>query len=89
MATRKGGKGRRRPSRAGSRKGKGKSSTSWYQSNWFLLIVAAAVLVGVQVYHQRAVERGEGSAAGFGEPGPADGGAGEGGGSIKIRLRLK
>lgn len=78
MAARKGGKGKRRPSKAPSRKGK--SSAAWYQSNWFLLVVAAAVLVGIQVYHQRAVERGEGSAEGFGEPGPVDRGVGEGGG---------
>ncbi len=85
MAARGGNKGKRRSAKGRSRKGKarGGSPAAWYQSNWFLLIVAAVVLVGVQLYHQRAVDRGEGSAEAFGEPAADPAGAAEAGRAVE------
>ncbi len=59
-------KASRKTPRKASRRASGKTPRAWYQSNWFLLIVAAAVLVGIQLYHQRRTG-GEGSAEHFGE----------------------
>ncbi len=79
-AKKRGGRGRgsaggRKPARTSRRRGQ--ASPTWFRSNWFLLVVAGAVLIGVQLYHGRRLVR-EGSADSFGEAPTGDGAGSDG-----------
>ncbi len=84
MPARKGGSKRRKPAAARkparkparrTARGGGAQAPAWFRSNWFLLVIAAGVLIGVQLYHGRRLEK-TGSADSFGETPAEAGGAG-------------